>query len=82
MYQHEKQQRLIELDELGITFGTPIDTVCPSCSRPLDAFGLCPGLSQADARRGISFCSKGQDEMHPESCSCTRCCHTTRKLLD
>jgi hypothetical protein len=81
MYQHEKQQRLIELDELGITFGTPIGTVCPSCSRSLDAFGMCPCLSQEDARRGLSYCCKTQDDTHPESCSCTRC-YNTRKLLN
>ncbi len=77
MFQHEKQQILEQLDDLGITFGTPRGTVCPRCSRPLDAFGLCPGLSQEDARLGISFCN---DETHPVSCSCERC-ENTRKLV-
>ena len=68
-------------DELGITFGTPSGSICPNCKRLLDALGLCPGLSQEDARRGLSYCGKTQDERHPESCSCTRC-YNTRKLLN
>ena len=59
-----------------------LESFCPDCGQPFDAFGYCPAISTKDAARGIQTCGKNRSQVldHPNNCSCNRCCNTRRLL--
>ena len=70
MFEFQKQQIEIQLDDAGINFGpTPqelasrmidlAESFCPDCGKPLDAFRMCRDVSVEDAARGLRFCGAG-----------------------